>query len=126
MSPHRPAAAPPVRQYRAERDRRAWVAPTVATVLGAVLTPSAVLLAAMSVMATDGCGPDDCSQALTTALSLIYSTLFFGGFLTTGAWFAAWLLPWTRRWSVLRAWLAGFSLLPPVLVLVMVFMLPAG
>ncbi|GGW44923.1 hypothetical protein GCM10010340_23760 [Streptomyces griseoloalbus] len=102
------------------------MAPTVATVLGSVLAPSAGLLGAMSVMATDGCGPDDCSQALTTAVILIHGTLFVGGFLATGAWLTSWLLPWTRRWSVLRAWLAGLSLLPPVLVLVMVFTLPAG
>ncbi|MET7293281.1 hypothetical protein ABZS79_14300 [Streptomyces griseoloalbus] len=122
---HLAAPVPPAWQYPAERDHRAWVAPTVATVLGSVLVPSAGLLGAMSVMATDGCG-SDCSQALTTTLTLIYGTLFIGGFLATGAWLTSWLLPWTRRWSVLRAWLAGLSLLPPVLVLVMVFTLPAG
>ncbi|MFD8520307.1 hypothetical protein ACFV2D_09855 [Streptomyces capillispiralis] len=127
MSLHPAAApAPPARRYRTGRDRRAWVAPAVATVLGSVLAPSAVLLGGMSVMATDGCGPDDCSRALTTALTLIYGTLFFGGLLATGAWFTAWLLPWTRRWSVPRAWLAGLSLLPWTLVLVLVFTLPAG
>lgn len=127
MSLHH-AAAPvsPVREYRAERDPRAWLAPAVATVLGAVLAPLAVLFGGLSVMATDSCGPDNCSQALTTALSVIFGTLFVGGILAAGAWLASWLLPWTRRWSVLRVWLAGLSLLPWLFVLVLVFNLPAG
>lgn len=123
-----PAAAPlsPLQQYRAERDPRAWVAPAVATALGAFLVPVAFLFGAMSVMATDSCGPDDCSQALTTALSVIYGTLVFGGLLSAGTWLASWTLPWTRRWSVLRAWLAGLTLLPYLLVLALVFNLPQG
>ncbi|MFI1423065.1 hypothetical protein ACH4VX_34930 [Streptomyces sp. NPDC020731] len=123
---HAAAPGPAVRRYRAERDPRAWVAPALATALGSLLAPFAVLLGGMSVMATDSCGPDDCSQALTTALTLIFGTLFFGGLLAAGAWLTAWLLPWTRRWSVLRAWLAGLSLLPWLFVLALVFNLPAG
>jgi hypothetical protein len=123
---HTLAPVPPVRQYRTERDPHAWVAPAVATALGAFLAPAAVLFGGMSVMATDSCGPDDCSQALTTALTLVFGTLFFGGLLAAGAWLTSWLLPWTRRWSVLRAWLAGLSLLPWLFVLLLVFNLPAG
>ncbi|MFC8367229.1 MULTISPECIES: hypothetical protein [unclassified Streptomyces] len=127
MSHHHAAApVPSAWQYRAERDPRAWVAPTVATVLGALLAPVAFLFGGLSVMATDSCGPDDCSQALTTALNVIFGTLFFGGVLAGGAWLASWLLPWTRRWSVPRVWLAGLSLLPWLFVLVLVFNLPEG
>ncbi|MFF9487060.1 hypothetical protein [Streptomyces sp. NPDC014676] len=127
MSHHHAAApVPSAWQDRAERDPRAWVAPTVATVLGALLAPVAFLFGGLSVMATDGCGPDDCSQALTTALNMVFGTLFFGGILAAGAWLASWLLPWTRRWSVPRAWLAGLSLLPWLLVLALVFNLPEG
>ncbi|MFJ8191020.1 hypothetical protein ACIQ8D_14805 [Streptomyces sp. NPDC096094] len=85
MSPQHFAAWPPPSPppYPAPRDRRdplAWIAPTVATVLLSVLGPTAGLLGLMSVMATDGCGTE-CPQALTNALTLIYGTLFFGGFL---------------------------------------------
>ncbi|MFF9286987.1 hypothetical protein [Streptomyces griseosporeus] len=121
-----PFPAPASPAPTADRDRRAWIAPTVATVLLLVLGPAALLLGGLSAMATDSCGPDDCSQALETALSLIYGTLFFGSFLTFGAWLTSWVLPWTRRWSALRAWLAVAALLPPVFVLLLVFTLPQG
>ncbi|KES07504.1 hypothetical protein BU52_08530 [Streptomyces toyocaensis] len=125
---HHHAAAPvsPVRRYRAERDPRARVAPAVAAALGALLAPAAVLFGGLSAMATDSCGPDHCSSALTTTLSVIYGTLSFGGVLSVCAWLACWLLPRTRRWSVPRIWLAGLSLLPWLVVLVLVFNLPAG
>ncbi|MDT0397522.1 MULTISPECIES: hypothetical protein [Streptomyces] len=123
---HATAPVPPVRRYRADRDPRAWVAPAVATALGVLLVPVAFLLGGLSVMATDSCGPDDCSQALTTTLSVIFGTLFFGGILAAGAWLVSWLLPWTRRWSVPRIWLAVLSLLPWLFVLMLVFTLPEG
>ena len=112
--------------YRTEQDPRAWLAPLLVTVLGAVLVPLAWLFGTMSVMATDSCGPDDCSQTLETALRVIYGTLFYGQLLAAAAWLASWLLPWRRRWSVPRIWLAGLSLLPSLVVLVMTFNLPAG
>ncbi|MFF9756147.1 hypothetical protein ACF1FC_25775 [Streptomyces sp. NPDC014344] len=119
-------AVPPDRRHRAERDPRAWVAPAVATVLGAVLAPLALLFGALSVMATDSCGPDDCSPALTAALDVVHGTLLFGGLLGVAACAAAWLLPRTRRWTVPRLWLAGLSLLPWPAVLALVFHLPEG
>ncbi|MEU5522599.1 hypothetical protein ABZ759_18555 [Streptomyces sp. NPDC047860] len=127
MSHHHAAASvQPVRQYRAERDPRAWVALALATVLGALLAPAAVLFGGLSVMATDSCGPDNCSQALTDALTLVLTTLFYGGILASGAWLASWLLPWTRRRRVPRVWLAGLSLLPWLIVLAVLFNLPEG
>ncbi|MFF9454630.1 hypothetical protein [Streptomyces flaveolus] len=122
---HRTAQPPAYPPRRADQDRCAWVAPAVATVLLIVLGPVALLFGGMSAMATDSCGPDDCSEALTTSLSLIYGTLYFGGFLTLGAWVAAWVIPWTRRWSVLRACLAVASVLPSLFVLLLVCTLPA-
>ena len=122
---HRTAQPPAYPPRRADRDRCAWVAPAVATALLIVLGPVALFFGGMSAMATDSCGPDDCSEALTTSLSLIYGTLYFGGFLTLGAWVAAWVIPWTRRWSALRACLAFASLLPSLFVLLLVFTLPA-
>lgn len=126
MSHEHTAPASPVRRYREERDPRAWVAPAVATGLGALLMPAALLFAAMSPMATDSCGPDDCSRALTTTLSVIFGTLLCGGPVAAGAWLASWLLPRTRRWSVPRVWLAGLSLLPWLVVVALVVHLPEG
>ncbi|MFI9822798.1 hypothetical protein ACIHFC_20330 [Streptomyces sp. NPDC052013] len=126
MSPYAFAPQPPALLQPADRDPWAWVAPAIATALLMFLVPAALLFGGLSAMATDSCGPDDCSQALMTSLTLIYGTLFFGGFLTFGAWLTSWLLPWTPRWSVLRAWAAAVSLLPPLFVLTLVFTLPAG
>ncbi|MGQ5636990.1 MULTISPECIES: hypothetical protein [unclassified Streptomyces] len=110
---------------RGERDPRAWVAPVIATVLMGVLGPAAVALAGLSVMATDSCGPDDCSAALNTALSWIFGLLLFGGPLGLVALATAWALPWKRRWAGTRAWTAALALVPPVGVLFLVFTLPA-
>lgn len=112
-------------QYSAERDRLAWVAPLVATVLLALLGPFAVALGGLSVMATDSCGPDDCSQALTTSLTWIYGILFYGGCFSFAALVTAWALPWKRRWRALRVWSAVAVLVAPLAVLYLVFTLPA-
>lgn len=69
---HHHAAVPSAWQYRAERDPRAWAAPTVATALGAPPAPVAFLFGGLSVPATDSRGPDDCSQALTATLNVIF------------------------------------------------------
>ncbi|NEB12414.1 hypothetical protein G3I32_26865 [Streptomyces coelicoflavus] len=109
-----------------DRDRRAWVAPTAATLALVLLVPPAMLFGMLSPMATDSCGPDDCSQALTTTLTLIMVLLIPGGLVTFVTWCTAWLLPRTQRWSVPRALLATVSVLPPLCVLLLVFTLPQG
>ncbi|MFI5686694.1 hypothetical protein [Streptomyces sp. NPDC051636] len=109
----------------AERDRRAWVAPLIATVLLGLLGPLAAILGGLSAMATDSCGPDDCSPALTTSLSWIYTILFFGGWVSFAALVTAWVLPWNRRWRALRLWSAVAMPVPPLAVLFLVFTLPA-
>ncbi|MER6029212.1 hypothetical protein [Streptomyces sp. NPDC001851] len=108
-----------------ERDPRAWVAPAIATALLGVLGPAAVAFAGLSVMATDSCGPDDCSAALNRSLSWIFHLLVLGGPLGLVALLTAWLLPWKRRWSVTRAWAAVLALVPPLGVLFLVLTLPA-
>ncbi|GHE10013.1 hypothetical protein [Streptomyces alanosinicus] len=107
------------------RDPRGWVAPTIATALMVVLGPAAVLLGGLSAMATDSCGPDDCSAALDTALTWIYGILTYGGAVSVGALLTAWLLPWKRRWTATRTWAALLALLPPLSVLLLVLTLPA-
>ncbi|MGW0205631.1 hypothetical protein ACWDZ8_07285 [Streptomyces sp. NPDC003233] len=110
---------------RGERDPRAWVAPAIATALLVVLGPAAVTFAGLSVMATDSCGPDDCSAALNTSLSWIFGLISYGGPLSAVALLMAWVLPWKRRWSAPRAWTAAVALIPPLTVLYLVFTLPA-
>ncbi|MGW1911319.1 hypothetical protein ACWCQS_11440 [Streptomyces sp. NPDC002076] len=107
------------------RDPRGWVAPTIATALMVVLGPAALLFGGLSAMATDSCGPDDCSAALNTSLSWIFGLISYGGPLSAVALLMAWVLPWRRRWSVARAWTAAFALIPPLTVLYLVFTLPA-
>lgn len=112
--------------HPADRDRRAWVAPTVATVLLTFLGPVALLVGAMSPRATDSCGPDDRSQALTTALDMVLRAMPLGGVLTFGARLTSWLLPWNTRRMTLRITAAFLSLAPPLFVVLLVFDLPEG
>lgn len=112
--------------HPADRDRRAWVAPTVATVLPTFPGPVALLVGAMSPMATGSCGPDDCSQALTTALDVILRAMPLGGVLTSGAWLTSWPLPWSIRRTTLRIAAAFLSPAPPLFVVLLVFDLPEG
>ncbi len=125
------AYAPPARRDGSERpgserDPHARVAPAVATVLGLLLAPPALFFWGLSDMATDSCGPDDCSPELTSALDVVDGALLLGGPLGLAAWVAAWLLPRTRRWAVPRLWLAGLSLLPWPVVITLVAGLPPG
>ncbi|WP_109000353.1 hypothetical protein [Streptomyces rishiriensis] len=106
------------------RDPRAWVAPLVATVLLVLLVPFVVALGGLSAMATDSCGPDSCSPALMTSLTLIYGLLVYGGFFTFLAYVALWALPRTRRFAAPRAWLAAAAVTPPAAVLFLVLTLP--
>ncbi|NHI08924.1 hypothetical protein STPH2_4290 [Streptomyces sp. KO7888] len=125
-----PLATAPPRTPRVpaptDPDRRAWVAPTAATLALVLLVPPALLFGMLSPMATDSCGPDSCSKALTTTLTLIMVLLVPGGLVTFVTWCTAWLLPRTQRWSVPRALLATVSVLPPLCLLLLVFTLPAG
>ncbi|WP_153535261.1 hypothetical protein [Streptomyces sp. RB17] len=107
------------------RDPRGWVAPTVSTALMVVLGPAALLFGGLSAMATDSCGPDDCSAALDTALAWIYRLLTYGGVVSIAALLTAWLLPWKRRWTAARAAASLVALLPPLSVLLLVCTLPA-
>ncbi|KUM82323.1 hypothetical protein AQI88_42360 [Streptomyces cellostaticus] len=108
----------------AERDPRAWVTAVITTVLVAVLGPTAFTFACLSVMATDSCGPDDCSHALTTSLTWIFGMLFYGGPVAVAALLTTWLLPWKHRWSTARRWTAVIALVPPLTILLLVFTLP--
>jgi hypothetical protein len=101
------------------------VTPSVVTVLLLLVGPPAVFFGGLSPMATDSCGPDDCSSALVSSLDLILGLLKFGGMVTVPAWIATWGLPRTRRWSVARAAAGVVALVPPVLLLCLVLTLPA-
>jgi hypothetical protein len=109
-----------------DRDRRAWVAPLIATILLVVLGPLAILFGGLSGMATDACGPDNCPPALMTSLDVIYGILDYGLLVTLPAYAASWALPWQLRWLPLRAGLAFVSVLPALTILVLVFTLPSA
>lgn len=119
------AAQPPASPDPAGRDPRAWIPPLVATVLLVFLGPVALFFGGLSAMATDACGPDDCSSALTTHLNLIYGTLDYGILPTLAALATAWALPWKLRWLPVRVLAAVATLLPALFVLLLVFTLPA-
>ncbi|MBP2400903.1 hypothetical protein [Streptomyces syringium] len=110
----------------ADRDESAWVAPGWATGLALFLIPVAMIFGGLSPMATDSCGPDHCSAALDHALAAIIGCLYATLSVTPAALLTSWLLPRRMRYSTARRIVAWCALLPPVLVILMVFTLPEG
>lgn len=80
----------------------------------------------MSPVATDSCGPDGCSQTLTTALDVVLWTMLLGGVLTSCARLTSWLPPWRALRSTPGIAAAFLSLAPPLSVVLLVFDLPGG
>jgi hypothetical protein len=111
------------RDHDRDRDDRAWVIPTVTTVLLVLLVPFAMVCAFGAAMSTDSCGSDEC-QALDKWVSVIGATLLVGLFVTPGACLASWLVPWKQRWAATRLCLALLALAPPSIVVCLTLTLP--
>ncbi|NJP81230.1 hypothetical protein HCK01_28705 [Streptomyces sp. AA8] len=99
-------------------------APLWATVLAVLVIPVAVVFGSLSPMATDSCGPDNCSRALDGALALIKYGLFTTVIGTPVLLLTSWFLPRRMRYATARRYLAWCALLPPVMVVLMVLGLP--
>ncbi|MFC5149885.1 hypothetical protein [Streptomyces aureoversilis] len=108
----------------ADRDDDASSAPLWATVLAVLLIPVAVLFGSLAPMATDSCGPDNCSRALDGALALVEYSLFTTVIGTPVLLLTSWVLPRRMRYAKARKYLAWGALLPPVIVNLMVLGLP--
>ncbi|MEH6373072.1 hypothetical protein V7793_01715 [Streptomyces sp. KLMMK] len=121
-------AAEQIREARtggpADRDDNASSAPLWATVLAVLVIPVAVLFGSLAPMATDSCGPDNCSRALDGALALVECSLFTTIIGTPALLLTSWLLPRRMRYATARRYLAWCALLPPVTVVLMVLGLP--
>ncbi|MCD9144937.1 hypothetical protein [Streptomyces albireticuli] len=107
-----------------DRDEKAGSAPGWATLSALLLAPVALLFGGLAPMATDGCGPDNCSQALDTALAGVMGGLYAMLAGTPALLLTAWLLPRRVRFSTARRIVAWSALLPPLFVILMVFTLP--
>ncbi|MCX4533550.1 hypothetical protein ACWD4L_23725 [Streptomyces sp. NPDC002596] len=101
----------------------AWVAPTIATVLAAILTFIGVFTLGFAVMATDSCGPDNCSSDITVPLGLMGYGLYASPFVTPVALITAWALPWRPRWAAARRWAAAVAVLPGLTMVTGLFLL---
>ncbi|KJY42771.1 hypothetical protein VR41_06505 [Streptomyces sp. NRRL B-1568] len=111
-------------QGPADRDQHPWAAPGWATVLALLIVPMALTYGCLAPMATDSCGPDNCSQALNDALAGVFLALCATVFGTPVMLLTSWVLPRRKRFAVARRALAWCALLPPVTVLLMVNNLP--
>ncbi|NBE51341.1 hypothetical protein GUY60_07870 [Streptomyces sp. YC537] len=109
-----------------DRDTGAWALPLITTLVLLLLAPVALGLAGLSVMATDSCGPDNCSAALMGTLDAIFVTVTVGGVLSLVSLVVCWALPWRLGQRVRRRWAAAVAVAPHLLVVLMVFALPAG
>ncbi|MCX4846258.1 hypothetical protein [Streptomyces sp. NBC_00893] len=95
------------------RSSNAWAAPTIATVLSFFLTCFGMFAIGFAAMATDSCGPDNCSSGITVPLSLMAYGLYVTPFITPLALVAAWVLAWWRpRWTTARLCAAAIAVLP--------------
>ncbi|WP_245699824.1 hypothetical protein [Streptomyces roseifaciens] len=108
----------------ADRDDDASSAPFWATVLAVLVIPVAVLFGSLAPMATDSCGPDNCSGALDGTLAVVKYSLFTTVIGTPVLLLASWLLPRRIRYAKARKHLAWCALLPPVIVILLVLGLP--
>ncbi|MEU2131183.1 hypothetical protein ABZ587_22985, partial [Streptomyces sp. NPDC018352] len=90
----RPALAARASAVVPAHSPNAWVAPTIATVLSFFLTCFGIFAIGFAAMATDSCGPDNCSSAITVPLGLMAYGLHAALFITPLALIIAWVLPW--------------------------------
>ncbi|MFE3940468.1 hypothetical protein ACFXPV_01075 [Streptomyces sp. NPDC059118] len=94
------------------RSPNAWVAPGIATVFSFLLTGFGMFAIGFAAMATDSCGPDNCSSGITVPLGLMAYGLYAAPFLTPLALITAWVLPWRPRWTIARWCAAAIAVLP--------------
>lgn len=94
------------------RSPNVWVAPVLATVLSFFLTCFGMFAIGFAAMATDSCGPDNCSSGITVPLSLMAYGLYAAPFVTPLALITAWLLAWRPRWTTARWCAAAIAVLP--------------
>ncbi|MER5727256.1 hypothetical protein ABT084_02670 [Streptomyces sp. NPDC002138] len=93
------------------------------TSLAVLLVPFALLLGAMAPMATDSCGPDDCGRAMETTLDIVIACWFASWTLTPVLVVASWLFPSRPWYARVRRYSGRLALVPPVIVLLLVFTL---
>ncbi|MER5616750.1 hypothetical protein [Streptomyces sp. NPDC002215] len=108
----RPTLVGPAGTVVPAHSPNAWVAPTIATVLSFFLTCFGMFAIGFAAMATDSCGPDDCSSGITVPLSLMGYGLYATPFITPLALVIAWVLPWRPRWTTARRCAAAIAVLP--------------
>ncbi|MCX5110317.1 hypothetical protein OOK13_17535 [Streptomyces sp. NBC_00378] len=108
----RPTLVGPAGTVVPAHSPNAWVAPTIATVLSFYLTCFGMFAIGFAAMATDSCGPDDCSSGITVPLSLMGYGLYAAPFITPLALVIAWVLPWRPRWTTARRCAAAIAVLP--------------
>ncbi|ARZ65990.1 hypothetical protein SMD11_0324 [Streptomyces albireticuli] len=109
-----------------DRDEKAGAAPGWATLFALLLAPVALLFGGLAPMATDGCGPDNCSRELDAALAAVMGGMYAMFAATPALLLTAWLLPRRMRFATARRVVAWCAPLPPLFVILMVFTLPEG
>lgn len=110
-----------VRPADPERDRHAFVAPMIASVLAAPVIVVGGMFTMISPMATDSCTAHGC-QALYRMLLLAPCLLV----LAAGALGASWAVPWRRRHRAKRIALAALAPLLALAAAMIYLHLPAA
>lgn len=87
------------------RHPRAFVAPLVATLLTLPMAAVAFFFAGLSPMACDSCGTA-ASDRFDASYDVAFPVFGLGLLVVLVVLFAAWALPWQRRYAAARVWLA--------------------
>ncbi len=116
-----PGALPPVRDPRSY-DAKAVLVRIVAGVLLVPLLLIGLFFVGLSPMATDSCGPDNCSDALNQ--SLVAAPVMWLAAVVMLA--ATWALPSRPRFRAARGWLAVGSGAAGLMTIVILATLPTG
>ncbi|MGK5548723.1 hypothetical protein ACSNOH_28920 [Streptomyces sp. URMC 127] len=109
---------------RGDRDEDGRGALIVPAVLALLLVPVALCFGGLAPMATDSCGPDDCSRALNQALEEVMAGLYLTVAGTPALLLTAAVLPRRMRYAAGRRIAAWSALLPPLFVILRVLNLP--
>ncbi|MFI8278996.1 hypothetical protein ACIGBH_29740 [Streptomyces sp. NPDC085929] len=94
------------------RDKRAFVAPLVSTLLTLPMALVAFFFVGLSPMACDSCG-DAASDRFDASYDVAFPVFTTGLLLVLAVLVTSWALPWQRRNSARRI---GFALLAPAAV----------
>ncbi|MEU4849217.1 hypothetical protein [Streptomyces gilvosporeus] len=101
-----------------DSDPNAWIAPLASTAITAITGFFAVIVGMMSPMVCDSC-----SSAEADRFGTLFLAYFCGLLVPVALLLASWILPWRRKYAVIRIVLAALAPCSVVALVVLYYML---